>query len=76
MELPLHENDLAEPGVLEAHMLHQDGADIPAVAVLCFFNELLDELAAEGSSRPSTCCEARSVAIRSISTSPTRGPSR
>jgi len=48
MELPLHENDLAEPGVLEAHMLHQDGAEIPAVAVLCFFNELLDELAAEG----------------------------
>jgi len=68
MELPLHENDLAEPGVLEAHMLHQDGAEIPAVAVLCFFNELLDELAAKVSSRPGTCCEARSVAIRSIST--------
>ena len=48
MELPIHEDDLAEPGVLEAHMLHRHGADISPVAVLCFFNELLDELAAEG----------------------------
>ena len=48
MDLPLHEDDLAEPGVLEAHMLHRHGADISPVAVLCFFNELLEELAAEG----------------------------
>src|SRR5580704_524194 len=48
MDLPLHEDDLAEPGVLEAHMLHRHGAEIPPVAVLCFFNELLEDLAAEG----------------------------
>ena len=48
MDLPLHENDLDEPGVLEAHMLHRHGADVSPVAVLCFFNELLDQLAAEG----------------------------
>ncbi|MGB8197520.1 MAG: nucleoside phosphorylase [Acidimicrobiales bacterium] len=48
MDLPLHEDDLAEPGVLEAHMLHRHGAAIPSVAVLCFFNELLDDLAVEG----------------------------
>jgi len=48
MDLPLHENDLAEPGVLEAHMLHRRGADVSPVAVLCFFNELLDQLADEG----------------------------
>ena len=48
MDLPLHEDDLAEAGVLEAHMLHRHGADIPPVAVLCFFNELLDQLAADG----------------------------
>jgi uridine phosphorylase len=48
MELPLHEDDLAEPGVLEAHMLHRHGAQISPVAVLCFFNELLEELCADG----------------------------
>jgi uridine phosphorylase len=48
MELPLHEDDLAEPGVLEAQMLHRHGADIAPVAVLCFFNELLDEMAQDG----------------------------
>jgi uridine phosphorylase len=48
MELPLHEDDLAEPGVLEAHMLHRHGAEIAPVAVLCFFNDLLEELAREG----------------------------
>jgi uridine phosphorylase len=48
MELPLHEDDLAEPSVLDARMLHRHGAEIPPVAVLCFFNELLDQLAADG----------------------------
>jgi uridine phosphorylase len=48
VDLPLHENDLAEPGVLEARMLHPHDVDIPRVAVLCFFNELLDQLAEEG----------------------------
>src|ERR1700691_1925609 len=48
MDLPLHEDDLAEPSVLEAHMLHRHGLEISPVAVLCFFNELLDQLAAEG----------------------------
>ncbi len=48
MEIALTEDDLAEPGVLEAHMLHRRGADVPPVAVLCFFNELLDQLVARG----------------------------
>ena len=48
MDLPLHEDDLAEPGVLEAHMLHRGSADIAPVAVLCFFNELLEQLEGEG----------------------------
>jgi uridine phosphorylase len=48
MDLPLHEDDLAEPGVLEAHMLHRRGADVAPVAVLCFFNELLEQLARDG----------------------------
>jgi uridine phosphorylase len=48
VDLPLTENDLDEPGVLEAHMLHRRGADVAPVAVLCFFNELLEQLADEG----------------------------
>ncbi len=48
MDLPLHEDDLGESGVLEAHMLHRRDATVPEVAVLCFFNELLEQLAAEG----------------------------
>lgn len=48
MDLPLHEDDLTEPGVLEAHMLHRNGANVPPVAVLCFFNELLEKLEGEG----------------------------
>jgi uridine phosphorylase len=48
VELPLLEEDLAEPGVLEAHMLHRHPVDLPRVAVLCFFNELLEQLAGEG----------------------------
>ena len=48
MELPLDEDDLDEPGVLEAHMLHRYPVEIPPVAVLCFFNELLEQLCDEG----------------------------
>jgi uridine phosphorylase len=48
MDLPLLENDLDEPGVLEAHMMHPVGVDVPKVAVLCFFNDLLEQLADEG----------------------------
>ena len=48
MELPLDEDDLDEPGVLEAHMLHRRPVEIPPVAVLCFFNELLEQLCEEG----------------------------
>ncbi len=48
MDLPLHENDLAEPGVLEARMLHRRGADVSPVALLCFFNELLEQLEGDG----------------------------
>ncbi len=52
MDLPLVEDDLAESGVIEAHMMHPDETAIPQVAVLCFFNELLEQLATEGSLTP------------------------
>lgn len=45
--LPLFENDLDEPGVIQAHMLHPKDVSIPHVAVLCFFNELLEQLTSE-----------------------------
>jgi uridine phosphorylase len=48
MDLPLHEDDLGEPSVLEARMLHRHGVVVAPVAVLCFFNELLDQLATDG----------------------------
>jgi uridine phosphorylase len=48
VELALLENDLGERGVLEAHMMHPVGADVPRVAVLCFFNDLLEQLAQAG----------------------------
>ena len=51
MDLPLLEDDLGRPGVLEAHMMHRGAARVAPVAVLCFFNDLLDDLAAEGSLR-------------------------
>jgi len=47
-DLPLFEDDLAERGVVEAHMMHRHPVDVPRVAVLCFFNELLEQLAGEG----------------------------
>ncbi len=48
VDLPLFEDDLGEPGVIEATMLHRRAVDVPPVAVLCFFNELLEQLADEG----------------------------
>jgi uridine phosphorylase len=46
-QLPLLENDLNEPGVIQGHMLHSSEVVVPHVAVLCFFNELLEQLAEE-----------------------------
>ena len=48
MDLPLLENDLGEAGVLEAHMMHPVGVELANVAVLCFFNDVLGQLANEG----------------------------
>ena len=48
--LPLLENDLAEPGVIGADAWHQPLGG-PRVAVLCFFNDLLTELAEKGQLR-------------------------
>ena len=45
---PLFENDLSEPGVIQAHMIHDLDPLFPKVAVLCFFNELLERMADEG----------------------------
>ncbi len=45
--LALTEDDLAEPGVFEATTIHRP-RDLPPVAVLCFFNELLATLRDEG----------------------------
>lgn len=50
--IPLLEDDLDEPGVIEAHMLHAGEVEIPPVAVLCFFNDLLEQLAIDGVLRP------------------------
>ena len=46
-DLPLFENDLHEPGVIEANLLHRE-ARLEPVAVLCFFNDLLRHLAERG----------------------------
>lgn len=46
-ELPLFEDDLSEPGVIEAHMLH-DTQSLAPVAVLCFFHEVLTDLMERG----------------------------
>lgn len=46
-QLPLLEDDRHEPGVFEARHLHEQ-LDLPRVAVLCFFNELLGRLAQAG----------------------------
>jgi uridine phosphorylase len=50
-DLPLFEDDRHEPGVFEASHIHQE-IDVPRAAVLCFFNEVLDDLAASGELTP------------------------
>ena len=45
MDLPLLEDDLAEPGVLEPAAVHGP-RDVPARAVVCFFNEVIEAIAA------------------------------
>jgi uridine phosphorylase len=50
--LALLEDDLGEPGVIEAHMFHRSVVSVPPVAVLCFFNELLEQMASEGALVP------------------------
>jgi uridine phosphorylase len=45
--LALIEDDLHEPGVFEATSIHEP-IDLPAAAVLCFFNDLLEQLHNEG----------------------------
>ena len=48
MDLPLLEDDRGEPGVIEAHMMHPGEHDVAPAGVLCFFNDVLERLAAEG----------------------------
>ena len=50
-DLALLENDLDEPGVVLASMFHPHDVEVPRVAVLCFFNELIGRLAAAGELR-------------------------
>lgn len=44
---PLYEEDFHEPGVIEASLLHRP-LGISPIAVLCFFNDLLDRLRDSG----------------------------
>ena len=46
-DLPIFEDDLDEPGIIEAHLLHEPQPLAP-VAVLCFFNDLLTSLVERG----------------------------
>src|ERR1700689_2805878 len=46
------EEDLDEPGIIKDYMLHDVQEEVAPVAVLCFFNELLEQLAAEGVLKP------------------------
>ncbi len=48
VDLPLLEDDRGEPGVIEAHMMHQREHAIAPVGVLCFFNDVLERFAADG----------------------------
>ena len=53
VELPLLEDDLGAPGVIEpADVLgSRAGSNLPAAAVLCFFPEVVEELAGHGARR-------------------------
>ena len=50
-DLPIFEDDLSEPGVIEAGFIHQPQPIAP-VAVLCFFNDLLASLVERGTLTP------------------------
>ena len=52
MDPPLLEDDLDEPGIIEARLLHRRGPAVPVAAVVSFFNDLLTRLAREGELRP------------------------
>ncbi len=47
MDIPLIEDDLAEPGLVTAAAIHPPHPDMPAAAVLCFFPDVVEELAGE-----------------------------
>jgi uridine phosphorylase len=51
VDWPLHENDLDEPGIIDPMIMHRNRTVHP-VAVLCFFNELLNEMADDGTLTP------------------------
>ncbi|MFI5034609.1 MAG: nucleoside phosphorylase [Acidimicrobiales bacterium] len=48
VELPLLEDDRREPGVIEARLMHPGEHAVAPAAVLCFFNDVLERLAAAG----------------------------
>jgi uridine phosphorylase len=48
VDLPLLEDDRGEPGVIEAHMMHPGEHAFPPMAVLCFFNDVLERFASTG----------------------------
>ncbi len=50
MDLPLFEDDLDAPGVIEPSALIRR-RDIPPCVVLCFFSEIIDAIAARGDAR-------------------------
>jgi uridine phosphorylase len=51
-DFPLTDDDLHEPGLFTAAQIHQPQANVPPAAVLCFFNDVLRELVAEGTLTP------------------------
>jgi uridine phosphorylase len=48
VDLPLLEDDLAQPAVLNPEMVVKPGASLPEAAVLCFFPEVVAAAGAEG----------------------------
>lgn len=59
MDLPLLEDDLGAPGMIEPTAVRRARADFPDAAVLCFFPEILDALAADGARRLARLVEDR-----------------
>jgi uridine phosphorylase len=57
MDLPLLENDLATPGVIEPSMV-VDATDMPGCVVLCFFSEVIEAIGARGDARQVAVLEA------------------